>query len=240
MLLGGCFGGSGSQTLPPSAIDFKTEQLYSEIAATPNQLYAGFAIDTDSPVISSFTGETALRGFLAKQPAISAFNQLANQTEYVSGAWIKEPEANLSLIDQGFETAENGKYFLWGYLSESLQPDAGLRYDMHANWRCAGCAQTAGTAIGALQLDLAKNQALFNLTGPVLTLETVLDLTQKNRLSYQLGSNAKVTVDGKALIHDGLAVRGGIFGPDGQNAGLVFGFRNDDTHVTGIATGQQP
>jgi hypothetical protein len=38
---------------------------------------------------------------------------------------------------------------------------------------------------------------------------------------------------------DKLAVRGGIFGPEGQNAGLVFGFRNSDTHVTGIATGQR-
>jgi len=38
---------------------------------------------------------------------------------------------------------------------------------------------------------------------------------------------------------DKLAVRGGIFGPEGQNAGLVFGFHNTDTKVTGIATGQR-
>ena len=102
---------------------------------------------------------------------------------------------------------------------------------MQANWRCAGCSQSEGTASGALQLDLAS---------PVLTLETVLDLTQKNQLHRQLGSNTQVTVDGKTLTHDGLAVQGGIFGPDGQNAGLVFGFRDDDTHITGIATGQHP
>ena len=238
MLLCGCVGGGGSQTSPPSGID-PTEQLYLELAATPDQLYAGFAIDTDSPVISSFTGETALRGFLAKQPAISEFNQLARQTEYVSGAWIKGEDANLSLINNDFEIAESGKYFLWGYLSESLQPKARLSYDMQANWRCTGCSQSAGTATGALQLDLAKSQAQFNLASPVLTLETVLDITQKNQLRRQSGSNTLVTIDGKALTHDGLAVRGGIFGPDGQNAGLVFGFRDEDTHITGIATGQQ-
>ena len=38
---------------------------------------------------------------------------------------------------------------------------------------------------------------------------------------------------------DKLAVRGDIFGLEGQNAGLVFGFCNSDTHVTGIATGQR-
>ena len=240
MLLCGCVGGGSSQTPPSSAIDIKTEQLYSELATAPNQLYAGFAIDTDSPVISSFAGEAALRGFLAKQPAISEFNQLASQTEYVSGAWIKGDDANISLIDSDFKLVESGKYFLWGYRSESLQPQASLSYDMQANWRCAGCSQSEGTATGALQLDLARSQAHFNLASPVLTLETVLDLTQKNQLHRQLGSNTQVTVDGKTLTHDGLAVQGGIFGPDGQNAGLVFGFRDDDTHITGIATGQHP
>ena len=240
ILVSGCVGGGSSQTPPSYAVDPKTEQLYSELAATPNQLYAGFAIDTDSPVISSFRGETALRGFLAKQTAISEFNQFASQTEYVSGAWIKGDDANLSLINHDFDTAESGKYFLWGYLSESLQPQASLRYDMQANWRCTGCSQSASIATGGLQLDLANSQAQFNLASPVLVLETVLDLTQKNQLHRQLGSSTQLTVDGKALTHDGLAVQGGIFGPDGQNAGLVFGFRDEDTHITGIATGQQP
>ena len=91
-----------------------------------------------------------------------------------------------------------------------------------------------------MQLDLARSQAQFNLASPVLTLETVLDLTQKNQPHRQLGSNTQVTLGGKTLTHDGLAVQGGIFGPDGRNAGLVFGFRDDDTHIAGIATGQHP
>lgn len=240
MLLCGCVGGSGSKTSPSYAVDIKTEQLYSQLAVTPNQLYAGFAIDTDSPVISTFTGETALRGFLAKQPAVTEFNQLASQTDYVNGAWIKGEDANLSLINHDFDTAESGKYFLWGYLSEGLQPQASLRYDMQANWRCSGCSQSTGTATGALQLDLANSQAQLNLASPVLTLETVLDITQKNQLRRQLGSSTQLTVDGKALIDDKLVVQGGLFGPASQNAGLVFGFRDDDTHITGIATGQHP
>ena len=74
-----------------------------------------------------------------------------------------------------------------------------------------------------MQLDLARNQAQFNLASPVLTLETVLDLTQKNQLHRQLASNAQITVDGKTLTHDRLAIQGGIFGPDSQNAELVLG-----------------
>ena len=38
---------------------------------------------------------------------------------------------------------------------------------------------------------------------------------------------------------DTLAERSGIFRPEGQNADLVFGFCNSDTHVTGITTGQK-
>ena len=68
----------------------------------------------------------------------------------------------------------------------------------------------------------------------------MLDLTQKNQLNRQLDSNTQVSVDGKILTHDGLAVQGGIFGPDGQNTELVFGFRDEDTHITSITTGQDP
>ena len=62
------------------APDIRTDQLYANIAATPNQLYAGFAIDTDNPVISKF-------------------NRLDSPPEYVNGAWIKGAEANLNMID---------------------------------------------------------------------------------------------------------------------------------------------
>jgi hypothetical protein len=37
-----------------------------------------------------------------------------------------------------------------------------------------------------------------------------------------------------------LAIRGGIFGPDGQNAGLLFGVKDERTHLTGLAIGHQP
>jgi len=37
-----------------------------------------------------------------------------------------------------------------------------------------------------------------------------------------------------------LAIRGGIFGPDGQNAGLLFGVKDQRTHLTGLAIGRQP
>ena len=102
------------------ATDILTDQLYAKIAATPNQLYASFAVDTDNPFISSYTGQSALNSFLVKQPDISKFNRLDSPPEYVNGDWIKGAEANLNIIDDGSLFVENKKYFLWGYLSESL------------------------------------------------------------------------------------------------------------------------
>ena len=68
------------------ATDIRTDQLYANIAVTPKQLFAGFAFDTDNPVISSYTGQSALNSFLGKQPDISKFNQLdkrgRGQSEY--------------------------------------------------------------------------------------------------------------------------------------------------------------
>ena len=89
LLLSGCMGGNSGSASSSMAPDTRTDQLYANIAATPSQLYAGFAIDTDNPVISSYTGQSALSSFLAKQPDISKFNRLESPPEYVNGAWKK-------------------------------------------------------------------------------------------------------------------------------------------------------
>ena len=134
---------------------------------------------------------------------------------------------------------ENGKYFLWGYLSESLPQTPSLSYDMNARWRCMGCSNPPGTASGRLLLNLAENQGEFSLNSNAFSLRTALEFSQKNQLQKHITSDSEVRINGEAVQMDKLAVRGGIFGPEGQNAGLVFGFRNSDTHVTGIATGQR-
>ena len=239
LLLSGCMGGNSGSASSSMAPDIRTDQLYANIAATPSQLYAGFAIDTDNPVISSYTGQSALSSFLAKQPDISKFNRLDSPPEYVNGAWIKGAEANLNIIDDGNLFVENGKYFLWGYLSESLPQTPSLSYDMNARWRCMGCSNPSGTASGRLLLNLAENQAEFSLNSNAFSLRTALEFSQKNQLQKHITSDSEVRINGETVQMDKLAVRGGIFGPEGQNVGLVFGFRNSDTHVTGIATGQR-
>ena len=74
MLLFGCVGGGTSQT---PTLNFgggeagrKTEQLFSGFEANGSNLYAGFVIDTDSPIFTSYSGQTALCNFLAKQPPL--------------------------------------------------------------------------------------------------------------------------------------------------------------------------
>ena len=93
MFLLGCVGGGTSQTptlnFCTGEADRKTDQLFSGFKTNGNNLRAGFVVDTDSPVITRYSGQTALRNFLAKQPPPLEFVQLADQTDYVSGAWIK-------------------------------------------------------------------------------------------------------------------------------------------------------
>lgn len=93
MFLLGCVGGGTSKTptlnFGTGEANRKTEQLFSGFETNGNNLRAGFVIDTDSPVITSYSGQTALRNFPAKQRPPSEFIQLADLTDYVSGAWIK-------------------------------------------------------------------------------------------------------------------------------------------------------
>lgn len=239
-LLFGCTGGSGRSgfTSDVVPVDIKTARLYANLANAPNSLYAGFAVDTDSPVITSYTGQSALRNFLAKQPAIDEFNQLARQTNYVSGAWIKGEDGNLQLIDDGFSIADNGKYFLWGYLSEALPAQPFLNYQVNAFWQCSGCEDSSGTASGGIQLNMAEQKARFLLDGGQFQLKTQLTLTDKNQLTHLAGSPTELHMNASRIPLDKIAIKGGIFGPNGQNAGLVFGLRSEQHHITGLALGQ--
>jgi hypothetical protein len=89
-------------------------------------------------------------------------------------------------------------------------------------------------------LDIANSQAQFDLDSPDFKLFTSLIFTQKNQLQYKQGSDAEITIDGRQLAIKELAIRGGIFGPDGQNASLLFGVKDERTHLTGLAIGHQP
>ena len=84
LLLSGCMGGNSGSASSSMATDIRTDQLYANIVATPNQLYAGFAIDANNPIISSYTGPSALNSFLAKQPDISKFKKRGPATNALS------------------------------------------------------------------------------------------------------------------------------------------------------------
>lgn len=244
LFLFGCVG-SGTSQVPSVNFDLqeadrKTEQLFSGFETNGSKLYTGFAIDTDNPVITSYSGQTALRNFLAKQPALSEFNQLAGQKDYVSGAWIKGGEAATTLLNKNIDEVATGKYFLWGHPSGNLPTSKAFGYEMQANWRCTGCQNTTGSGTGKLVLDIAKSQAQFSLKSPDFSLSTSLMFTQKNQHQFQKGSNAEIGIDGRQLEIEALAIRGGIFGPKSENAGLVFGVQDAKTHLTGLAVGQHP
>ena len=105
----------------------------------------------------------------------------------------------------------------WGYLRRKRP----LSYDI-VRWRCDLMQQIHG---------LWHTRMNF--------LRTALEFSQKNQLQKHITSDNEVRINGEAVQMDKLAVRGGIFGSEGKNAGLVFGFRNSDTHATGIATGHE-
>ena len=61
LFLFGCVG-SGTSQVPSVNFDLqeadrKTEQLFSSFETNSSKLYTGFAIDTDNPVITSYSGQ---------------------------------------------------------------------------------------------------------------------------------------------------------------------------------------
>ena len=87
-----------------------------------------------------------------------------------------------------------------------------------------GCNNLSATASGRLFLNLAKNQAEYSLNSNEFSLRTALEFSQKNQLQKHITSDNEVRINGEAVQMDKLAVRGGIFGSESQNVGLVSAF----------------
>ncbi len=223
----------------PAGQDISTSQLYDNLAHNTDGLQIAFAIDTDHHVISRFSGQTALRSFLAKQPPIDQFQQLdSSTTDFVSGAWIDGAKGTTNLfLTPSAQT--HGKYLIWGYLTDNLPDRSAINYQITASWHCSGCKERIGAAKGTVRLHLVDQRAVVNFASKQLSLQTSLNMTEKNQLRYHPDTKAEILIEGKKITPRHLTLRGGLFGPQAENIGMIFGISTQDRRLSGIVLGNQ-
>ena len=242
-LLVGCGGGGGvSITAPPAspvgianlasqatANQINTDQLFAKLSGEGDRWIA--VMDSDSLNLRLNGNVENAESVLRKLPPIAPYVTPEITTRY-------SRFGTLSLgLDQQLD--DPGRVAVWGYLSESL-PAADMTYDMASLWHCVGCGGVfntrTGTARGALTLTSEYQRALIDLNGDDLHLTATLSLDDNNQLD--LSGDMSLYYEGVKQIPHAQTLTGTLFGPDANEAGLVFGLETDQGILfSGMALG---
>ena len=235
--LTGCGGGGGAgpASAPPSVsappIDGiesgAAAELISELGGAGHAWIGLVNADNGAFTLSGQDPET--NRVLAKLPEPAIKSEMIIATTYSRFAHFK------SILDP---VHDPGRYMLWGRLHE--EPVSGqLRYDMTGLWTCTGCTEDGRiiqeSADGRLDLDAQQAEAVFAFSGSDFELAATLDLHKSGTLNATDG--ARLSYGGQVLDVETSRISGGIFGPAGEEAGLLFGITTSDQSFAGAALG---
>ncbi|MCE2516510.1 MAG: hypothetical protein J4F41_01475 [Alphaproteobacteria bacterium] len=140
-----------------------------------------------------------------------------------------------------------GRYILLGRLTQAYPPEpagpTSFHIPMSGFWTCVDCLPSGelrqGQLAGQLDVQLTTSSAELDVAGDGLRLHGALGLTKTNEL---IGSAEPVlTLDGETLSLVRSSLRGGVFGPDAEGAGVMFGVVDTEGRViSGATLGERP
>lgn len=238
-VLTGCGGGGGvnSASVPPQITSPSVSGLDSGAAAALINDIEGTGtawlamIEADDGRFSLNGRDPGTNNLLAKLPDPAIESQTIIPTSYSRFAHFS---AILS------PDHDPGRYMLWGRLYETLPPGP-LTYAMKGLWTCTGCEADGSIiqhqATGRLDLDAENSTGQFSFSGAGLALETELSLEKSGALTA--GGRASLTYQNQSLDISDTRINGGVFGPNAEEAGLLFGVQTEDRTFSGAALGKR-
>ena len=237
-------GGTGSSNNPlavsPSADAPEIEFIFGRFTSFDGAIESSYAIDVNSGALTIINPEDELYGFLSKQPDIStrtiispngeaSYSALTHLYHNVGG------EAAITRSADAFNQIDPGHFFLWGL--EGPRPAGTLDYELEALWFCGDCEQSFG-----------QDTALLSVSGETASLSMS---TTERQLIFPL------ILDGGALIHTDIKpqfkslideaelnpsqwqAKGGFYGPNAEEAGVIFSLFYDQSLFSAAAIGSQ-
>ena len=201
---------------------------------------SAYAIDVNSGALSFIDPEDDLYSFLSKQPDITDKQviRLQGDKSYSALTHLYHDIGQAPQDRRGtdsFNQIDPGHFFLWGYQTQT-QPDA-FDYELDTLWFCGDCTVSFG-----------QDKALLSLTGDGARLSMTTD---ERQLTLPL------SLEGGALMHNDIKphltavpeardlnisqwqATGGFFGPEAEEAGLIFSLFYDQSVFSAAGIGQK-
>ena len=242
LLVGGGGGGGVSITAPPPSANSLTNQVSANQIHT-DQLFAKLSGEGDRWIAVMDSESLSLRLDGNVENAEAVLRKLPPIAPYITPE-ITTRYSRFGTLSLGLDQQANdpGRIAVWGYLTESL-PVTDMTYDMASLWHCVGCGgffkTRTGTARGALILNSEYQHATIDLNGDDLHLTATLRLDDNNQ--FHLDGEMSLYYEGTKQIPNAQTVAGTLFGPDANEAGLVFGLETDQGVLfSGMAIGTAP
>ena len=239
--LAGCGGGGGSSApVPPvtnpiggggSVLDQgKAASLFNTIDGK-GEAWLGL-VDSDSGFFHLTGEDPETNEILEKIPDLDPDRSITRQFSRLD--FIPPPLVNSS---------DPGRYMVLGRLAPTL-PDATVEYDLSGHWTCAGCLDSLslldGTLSGQLVVDGSAETAELHLGDGRIDLNAHLTINKNAEISD--AGLPQLRFDDQELTIIRSKILGGLFGPEAEEAGVLFGIADDQGWVfSGGASGiQQP
>lgn len=251
-IMAGCGGGGGDQPLasmvtapPPETNTGAADSLFASLTDDPGLQDIGYVIDTDSGQIYVFNDRESLNLFLVKQPATTEF--LLPVSAEIWGAELSASEAlRLTYIHSDAAAIDadlfpHGKYLLWGRLWTAYPKFGTADYPLHGLWQCQQCAADTGTLNGHLTVHFEQLSASMTVIStdsgsPFLQADGAWIVGQDGLTP---SGDLSVNREGQNPIISSWQGTGGLFGTNGQEAGLLVYIPLDDGAVTAAMIGRQ-
>ena len=228
----GCGGGGGSAASAPPQINLpnpiaggndisggSAEILFQDIEGKGSRWLS---------IVESDSGFFSLRGKVQKNAELPKFS---NPTS-IEG--ITTRFSKISYISAQINHLQDpGRYILRGSQTGKVNFDQ-LDYQLRGKWTCVLCNADGtvrnGSLAGELAVDIPKSRAILNLNGDGLALNFSLDLNKENEILASTLPHL-IHLDGNQLTPIRSEVIGSIFGPNGEEAGALFGIADDHGRV---------
>jgi hypothetical protein len=132
-----------------------------------------------------------------------------------------------------------GRYMLLGRLVSSTVLEASVvrsfNYGMEGHWSCVACPGEGGAELrhgqlsGQLDVNIDNARATLDLSGDGLTLSHTLNLVKNSELSST--ALPQITLDEVTITPVESRFLGGLFGPEAEEAGVLFGITDDQGSI---------
>ena len=237
-------GGTSSSNSPlivsPSTDDPQIEFIFGRFISFDGAIASSYAIDVNSGALTIIDPEDELYGFLSKQPDIATREILLPHEEASYSALthlyhnIGAEIANRPSTNQ-FNQIDPGHFFLWGL--EGPQPTGTLDYELETLWFCADCAQSFGQDKATLSLD--GTTASLSMTTAERQLIFPLIFNENGLVHHDSKPQFKSLVDDVDLDPLQWQAKGGFYGPNAEEAGLIFSLFYDQSLFSAAGIGAQ-